>query len=301
MRECDAFGPRVRRVRARSCRPEAAAPRGDGNTPETESRSESPRPCSFAGTKRSSGAPAHRRRIERGVPTRLVDARRIRRDPAIAIDEQAQRDVALHLPRVQRGRISERKLGVQQRRHLVRTRARIAACAARAAAHRPFHSRPTIDGQQRERTCERRMRPNLRPRLTTAATDVSARASPRRRALASSRERLDRRHRVDVERRELLDDGMRRRGEQPELIRRRRAASRPASRLRRFAASRADAPLRARASIVARPRDHRLRQAGQPTDLDAVRPIGAARLQPVQEQDLIADLAHGDVIVAKCY
>ena len=62
-------------------------------------------PCSFAGTKRS----VARLRVtaaesSAGVPTWLVDARRIGAHAAVAIDEQPQRDVPLHLPCVERGR-----------------------------------------------------------------------------------------------------------------------------------------------------------------------------------------------------
>ena len=45
------------------------------------------------------------------------------------------------------------------------------------------------------------------------------------------------------------------------------------------------------------PRDDRLRQTGETSDVDAVRTVCAARLQPVQKQDLIARLAHRDVVV----
>src|SRR5579884_3982590 len=48
---------------------------------------------------------------------------------------------------------------------------------------------------------------------------------------------------------------------------------------------------------LARPREHRGRQAREPANLDAVRAIGAARLEAMQEEDLVADFANRDVVV----
>ena len=49
------------------------------------------------------------------------------------------------------------------------------------------------------------------------------------------------------------------------------------------------------------PRQHRRRQPGEPSDFDSIRPIGASGLKAVQKQNLVAHLAHPDIIVANCY
>ena len=50
---------------------------------------------------------------------------------------------------------------------------------------------------------------------------------------------------------------------------------------------------------LARALDHVARQPGEPADLDSVRSVGAAGLQPMQEQDLLAGFTHRDVEVAE--
>ena len=47
--------------------------------------------------------------------------------------------------------------------------------------------------------------------------------------------------------------------------------------------------------------EHRRREPGEAADFDAVGAVGAAGLQLVEEEDLIADLANTDIIVANSY
>jgi hypothetical protein len=45
----------------------------------------------------------------------------------------------------------------------------------------------------------------------------------------------------------------------------------------------------------------RLGKPGEAPHFDTVRSVGAAGLELVEEEDLVTDLAHGDVIVTNCY
>ena len=102
---------------------------------------------------------------------------------------------------------------------------------------------------------------------------------------ASSLQRLERRHAIDVERARCVASDRRWR----------RGAASSDSCARRARACRSALELR---HDLARTRDHLLRQAGEPRDVDAVALVRAAGDDAAEEHDLVLVLAHRDRDVA---
>src|SRR5438876_11177728 len=123
----------------------------------------------------------------------------------------------------------------------------------------------------------------------TSVASIFAALLPRREPIQG----VERRQRIDVEAVELKKQGIRARGwglaEQPELTRIEWCGSRLLCDMM---------PGFEQLEHLPRSRDDRGGQPREPTDVNSIGAVGAARLEPVQEYDFLADLTHRDIEVA---
>ena len=93
--------------------------------------------------------PFHGCRIERCEPGGFCDSSRLGYNRAVAIDENPERDVSLHLLRIQRGRVSKRELFIEHHRRKIRLSADGLKCRPGAFA---FLAADDRHQQQNQRT-----------------------------------------------------------------------------------------------------------------------------------------------------